>query len=205
MTQISNFPNKLPNTAQEDISNWLIDFHEYKEDTWCITEKLNGLSCTFYLNEDGEFHVCSGDLDLKDDDKNSFWALAHKFKVEDIMRRNSMKGMAILSEVIGENIKGNQYGVKLDFYVYNMYNVCTEKYLLPVQLKAACKRLNLKHIPVLSENTTLSLSTIENVLDFAEGKSMINGSDREGLVFFSNSKEDRSFRALSSSWLIENE
>jgi RNA ligase (TIGR02306 family) len=205
MTRTIDFPRELPKTDQPQLEGWFMDSDVYKKDTWSVTEKLNGLSCTFYLNEDGEFHVCSQNRSLKDDNKNSFWALARKFKVEDIMRRNSMKGMAILGEMIGANVQGNQYCVKLDFYVYNMYNVCTEKYLLPVQLKAACKRLNLKHVPFLSENTTLDEKTVQDVLDFAEGKSMINGSDREGVVFFSNSKENISFKVVSNSWLIENE
>jgi ATP-dependent RNA circularization protein (DNA/RNA ligase family) len=144
-------------------------------------------------------------LDLKEDEANSFWKVARKFNIEDIMRRNFMKGMAIQGEMIGEGIQGNQYKVQLDFYVYDMYNVHTGQYLLPMQLKAACEKLGLKHVPILSEIAEISSATIQSLLQYAEGKSLLNGSNREGVVFKSNTVHDRSFKAISNSWLLKNE
>jgi len=43
------------------------------------------------------------------------------------------------------------------------------------------------------------------VLEFAEGKSMLNGSEREGVVFRSNTVHNLSFKAISNLWLIKNE
>lgn len=200
-----NFPALVPKTDQERIQNLTRSFAEYQLDTWSITEKLDGSSCTFYLDAEGEFHVCSRNLDLKEDEANSFWKVARKFQIEDVMRRNFMKGMAIQGEMIGEGIQGNQYKVQLDFYVFDMYNTVTAQYILPVQLKAACERLGLKHVPIINENATLVEETIESVLAQAEGKSMLNGSNREGLVWKSNTVHDRSWKSISNSWLLKNE
>jgi RNA ligase (TIGR02306 family) len=200
-----NFPALVPKTDQERIQNLTRSFEEYKLDSWSITEKLDGSSCTFYLDDEGSFHVCSRNLDLKEDEANSFWKVAHKFQIEDIMRRNFILGMAIQGEIIGEGIQGNQYKRQLDFYVYDMYNVHTGKYILPVQLKATCVRLGLKHVPILCEATEIKEQTIESVLQYAEGKSMINGSEREGIVFKSNTIHDRSFKAINNKWLLKNE
>lgn len=200
-----NFPALIPKTDQERIQNLTRSFEEYQLDTWSITEKLDGSSCTFYLDDEGSFHVCSRNLDLKEEAANSFWKVAHKFQIEDIMRRNFMLGMAIQGEIIGEGIQGNQYKVQLDFYVYDMYNVHTGKYILPVQLKAACARIGLKHVPILCEATEIKEQTIESMLQYAEGKSMINGSEREGVVFKSNTIHDRSFKAINNKWLLKNE
>ena len=200
-----NFPALVPKTDQERIQNLTRSFEQYQQDIWSITEKLDGSSCTFYLDDEDVFHVCSRNLDLKEDEANSFWKVARKFNIEDIMRRNFMKGMAIQGEMIGEGIQGNQYKVQLDFYVYDMYNTHTGQYILPVQLKAACERLGLKHVPILHEKASIKYDTIQSLLQYAEGKSLLNGSNREGVVFKSNTVHDRSFKSISNSWLLKNE
>jgi len=199
-----NFPSLVPKTDQERVQNLVKEFNGiFQEDTWSITEKLDGSSATFYLDDEDVFHVCSRNLDLKEDEANSFWKVARKFQIEDIMRRNFMLGMAIQGEMIGEGIQGNQYKTQLDFYVYDMYNTRTGQYILPVQLKAACERLGLKHVPILVEATEIKEQTIQSIIDFAEGKSVLNGSEREGVVFKSNTVHDRSFKSISNKWLIK--
>jgi RNA ligase (TIGR02306 family) len=200
-----NFPSVVPKTDQERIQNLTRSFEQYQQDTWSITEKLDGSSCTFYLDDEDVFHVCSRNLDLKEDEANSFWKVARKFDIEGIMRRNFMKGMAIQGEMIGEGIQGNQYKTQLDFYVYDMYNTHTGQYILPVQLKAACEKIGLKHVPVLDENASIKDHTIQSLLQYAEGKSLLNGSNREGVVFRSNTQHDLSWKVISNSWLIKNE
>lgn len=198
-----NFPALVPKTDQERIQNLSKQFDKFMEDTWSVTEKLDGSSCTFYLDDEDQFHVCSRNLDLKEDENNSFWKTARKYDIEGIMRRNSMQGMAIQGEMIGEGIQGNQYKVVLDFYVYDMYNTRTGEYILPSQLKAACERLGLNHVPILAEGVTLVGSSIQSILSEAEGKSRLNGSEREGIVFKSESVHDRSFKAISNKWLLK--
>jgi RNA ligase (TIGR02306 family) len=200
-----NFPALVPKTDQERIQNLTRSFEQYQQDIWSITEKLDGSSCTFYLDDEDVFHVCSRNLDLKEDEANSFWKVARKFNIEDIMRRNFMKGMAIQGEMIGEGIQGNQYKVQLDFRVYDMYNTNTGEYILPVQLKAACEKLGLKHVPILSENVSINKDNIQSLLESAEGLSMLNNSEREGVVYKSNTIHDRSFKCISNKWLLKNE
>jgi len=199
-----NFPALVPKTDQARIQNLTRNFEKLQEDTWSITEKLDGSSCTFYLDKEGEFHVCSRNLDLKQTEGNTFWQLALQLDIEGIMRRHSLFGMAIQGEMIGEGIQGNQYKTKLDFYVYDMYNTSTGEYILPIQLESACKRLGLKHVPILVSATDIKLQTIQSIIDFAEGKSQLNGSEREGVVFKSNTIHDSSFKAISNKWLIKN-
>lgn len=198
-----NFPALVPKTDQARIQNLTRNFSKLQEDTWSITEKLDGSSCTFYLDLFGEFHVCSRNLDLKQTEGNTFWQLALQLDIEGIMRRNSLSGMAIQGEMIGEGIQGNQYKTKLDFYVYDMYNTSTGEYILPIQLESACKRLGLKHVPIIVSNTDIKEQTIESILQFAEGKSQLNGSEREGIVFKSNTVHDLSFKAISNKWLLK--
>lgn len=199
-----NFPSLVPKTDQERIQNLSKEYDEYSLDSWSVTEKLDGSSCTFYLDEEDQFHVCSRNLDLKEDDNNSFWKTAKKYDIEAIMRRNSMQGLAIQGEMIGEGIQGNQYKVDLQFYIYDLYNTRTGQYILPIQLEATCERLKLPHVPILAKDITLVGSSIQDLLTQAEGKSQLNGSEREGLVFKSNSIHNRSFKAISNKWLLKN-
>ena len=199
-----NFPALVPKTDQERIQNLSKQFDKFMEDTWSVTEKLDGSSCTFYLDDEDQFHVCSRNLDLKEDENNSFWKTAKKYDIEGIMRRNNMKGMAIQGEMIGEGIQGNQYKVVLDFYVYDMYNTRTGEYILPSQLKAACERLGLNHVPILAEGVTLVGSSIQTILSEAEGKSRLNGSEREGLVYRSETIHNLSWKVISNKWLMKN-
>lgn len=200
-----NFPAIVPKTDQERVQNLTREFAEYQIDSWSITEKLDGSSCTFYLDDQGEFHVCSRNLDLKEEAANSFWKVAHKFQIEDTMRRNFMLGMAIQGEMIGEGIQGNQYKVQLDFYVYDMYNTKTGEYILPIQLKAACEKIGLKHVPIIAEVADIKEQNIQTLLNYAERNSLINGSESEGLVFKSNTIHNRSFKTVSNKWLMKNE
>jgi RNA ligase (TIGR02306 family) len=199
-----NFPALVPKTDQARIQNLTRNFEKLQEDTWSITEKLDGSSCTFYLDLLGDFHVCSRNLDLKQTEGNTFWQLALQLDIEGIMRRHSLSGMAIQGEMIGEGIQGNQYKTRLDFYVYDMYNTSTGEYILPIQLEAACKRLGLKHAPILVSSTDIKQQTIQSIIEYAEGKSQLNGSEREGVVFKSNSVHDSSFKAISNKWLLKN-
>ena len=119
------------------------------------------------------------------------------------MRRNSMKGMAIQGEMIGEGIQGNQYKTNLDFYVYDMYNTLIGEYILPCQLDTACAILGLKHVPVIAHDFDISEQFLETLLKMAEGKSALNGSEREGLVFKSETVHNLSFKAISNKWLLK--
>lgn len=199
-----NFPSNIPKTDQQRIQN-VRNIDELRTHSWSVTEKLHGSSCTFYLDNEGVFHVCSRNLDLKETEGNSYWLAARKFDIEGIMQRNSMQGMAIQGELIGEGINGNQYKVTLDFYVFDMFNTNTQKYVLPIQLEAACERLGLKHVPILDRNCFIGSASTQDLLQAAEGKSALNGSEREGFVLKSNSVHDLSMKVISNKWLLKNE
>lgn len=199
-----NFPSNIPKTDQQRIQN-VRDIDKLRTHSWSVTEKLHGSSCTFYLDNEDVFHVCSRNLDLKETEGNSYWFAARKFDIEGTMRRNSMQGMAIQGELIGEGINGNQYKVGLEFYVFDIFNTNTQNYILPIQLEAACERLGLKHVPILNREVFIGGVSIAGLLEDAEGKSMLNGSEREGFVMKSNSVHDLSMKVISNKWLLKNE
>ena len=205
-----NFPTAVPKTNQERIQNITRSIPEYIANSYTfeITEKVHGSSGTFYLDVDGLFHVCSRNLDLKETETNSFWKIARHFNIEQKMRDLDMFGMAIQGEVIGEGINGNQYGVTLDFLVFDMYDVMQAKYLSSEERWSKTQVLGLNHVPYIgqlkfSDYFGYSVEDVtSSILSLSEGQSRINESECEGFVFKCNEDPSISFKAVSNKWLL---
>lgn len=200
-----NFPSEIPKTNQERIQNLTKEFNSLKQYTWTVTEKLDGTSCTFYLDKDGEFHVCSRNLDLKRDDSNTYWKMAIDSDIENKMKAKNLLGLAIQGEIIGEGIQGNQYKCKQVFKLFDAYSVIDSKYLPIEDMQQLSAKLNVGTVPVLYKDYGLSAFDVESLLKFAEGKSQLNDSIREGLVFQCQQDSSLSFKVVSNQWLLKYE
>ena len=194
------FPTEIPKTEAVRIQNvrdWetLVQSHTFE-----VTEKLHGSSCTFYLDNEDVFHVCSRNLDLKEDANNAYWKVARQLDIENKMRLENMQGCAIQGELVGEGINGNQYGIKgLDFYVFNIYGANNKAYFSVFVRTACVEAMGLKQAPEL--DVVLS-SDIQEMLLKAEGKSLINGSEREGFVLKSQHDTSLIIKVISNKWLL---
>lgn len=193
-----NFPSEIPKTDQERIQN--INIEEYKGTTYEVTEKLNGSSMTCFLDNDGEFHVCSRNLDLKRDENNAFWKAAIKFGVEEKMRAAGLRGVALQGELCGEGLNGNNYRVALEWFIFDVY-VVGSGYMPPKQRRTLVNSLGLRHVPVVSLDSQL-VQSVPELLEMANGKSYIAGCLREGFVYKSENGQ-KSFKVISSEWLLK--
>jgi len=202
------FPGYIPKTDQERIQNLSEEFKAWQYDAnkqWEITEKLDGSSMTVYF-KDGKFGVCSRNWALKETEGNSLWKQARHYNMESVLVNEG--NFAVQGELIGEGIQGNPYKLRgQDFYVYDIYDISEQRYLSPAERKSFVERNGLKHVPVIAHNAklhdTLGIDTIEQILKFAEGKSVLNaGTEREGLVFKHNGVV--SFKAISNRFLLKN-
>lgn len=207
-----NFPIEIPKTDQERIQNLSKYFDRIKEKRYEVTEKLHGSSCTFYLDNDDKFHVCSRNLDLDYEENNAYWKAAMQYNVESMMKDYSMQGYAVQGELVGEGINGNQYGIKgIDFYVFDIYSVDDKRYLTPFERYSVTIQLGMKHVPTIVRNQFIQVETIKDLLKMVEGeKSKINGSNIEGWVFKTedacyDNRDVKSFKVISNTWLLKNE
>jgi len=156
---------------------------------------------------DAEFGVCSRNLELKSSETNSLWKVAVRNSLELKLRRAG-GNLALQGELIGEGIQGNSYKLTgQEFFVFDIYDIDTSKYLLPNERLAFCKQHDIKHVPVIAHTTrlweTLGINTIDAILRFAEGKSVWGVScEREGLVFKSATAQC-SFKAISNRFLLK--
>ena len=199
-----NFPTQIPKTDQERVQNLTKEIEAAQGSVYEVTEKLEGSSMTCYLI-DGEFGVCSRNLDLKRDEKNAFWQAAIREDIETKMRDTGPAAQfAIQGELIGPGIQGNIYKLMfIEFRVFDVYNILSGEYLTPVFRKALIERMGLKHVPVLESNFKLE-TDVEGLIAKAEGKSVmgdITGPEREGLVF-KQVDGGMTFKAISNKYLL---
>jgi RNA ligase (TIGR02306 family) len=199
-----NFPSLIPKTDQERVQNLTKEINNAIEQRlrFEVTEKLEGSSMTCYLI-DGVFGVCSRNLDLKETEGNSFWSTARRDDIEGKMRAiDEHWNFAIQGELIGPGIQGNIYNLsKLEFRVFDVYNIQMGGYLDPEARRDLVARMGLEHVPVLT--SFMMAIPVPDLLTLAEGKSVMGmiGCEREGLVF-KEVNGGMSFKAISNKYLL---
>lgn len=196
-----NFPSLIPKTDQERCQSLVNKIANAQGLQFEVTEKLEGSSFTAYVI-DGEFGVCSRNIDLKQDENNSFWKVAIENDLEYKLKTLACD-IAIQGELVGPGIQGNIYNLtKLDLFVFDIYSVTKGKYLNSEDRRHLCELLELKHVPVLYESFVLSHS-VDQLLEMSEGKSALNPKqEREGLVFKQIDGE-MTFKAISNQYLLK--
>ena len=199
-----NFPAQVPKTDQERIQNRKRQFmDDYRQQVYEKTEKLHGTSGTFYLDADGDFHVCSRNNDLTRDEKNVYWQVAIKYDIEQKLRDAELLDYAIQGEICGPGINGNDYGLKdYQFFVFDVSH--KGKKILPEARQRIVKALSLTHVPIISKEYRFpDDATVESVLLEADNKpSAINGCPIEGYVYKRLDVNEHSFKVVSNEWLL---
>lgn len=181
---------------------------------WIATEKVDGQSGSFTLqrikgkhfwNKDiYDFAVCSRNLRKWKKDDSSYWIVAEKYNIEEILHRliGDNEWVAIQGECVASNVQGNKYHVtEPDLYVFNL--IYPSGRVGSVEAKRIVNELGLKFVPILSEDAQIKGMTVPEVLEYATGKSQLYDTLREGIVFRSEDGK-QSFKAVSPEFLLKN-
>ena len=163
---------------------------------------VHNSSCSVYYNE-GEFGVCSRNTDLKDVEGNTFWNVARELDLEASLRAFG-RNIILQGELIGPGVQGNIYKLtKHEFRLFDIFDIDKQEYLASEQRRYLAG--DLLHAPVIAHHAnlkdTLGLTSMEDVLKFAEGKSQLADVHREGLVFKCIEDPNISFKAISNLYL----
>ena len=218
------FPSWLRKTDEDRIQNCFKDVSPRLNESWVIEEKVDGSSmtvgyrkCDFILDKDGqpipeEFVVCSRNLSLKlEDEDNTFVRIAKESSIQDAMKAYG-RNLGISGELIGEGIQGNKYDIKGHrWLVFNIFDVDTGKYVSAKERQFIIRDLvalgaTIEQVPVITAvgTTLLDGLSVDDFLEMAEGKSILNPkTEREGLVFKNQTDPDISFKAISNRWLLK--
>ena len=194
------FPGFIPKTDEERIQNMSDILSNYY-----VTEKLDGTLVTYY-KKDGVFGVCSRNLELLEGETTQ-WKIAKKLDLATKLPDN----FAIQGELIGEGIQKNPLKrTGQELFCFNAYNIANGIYLNFKDFIGFCDSLGIRTVPLINDNYSLP-STVDELLKFADGKSMLNPeSPREGIVIrpkvemrYNNKR--LSFKVISNSYLLKND
>lgn len=212
----NGWPEWVQKTDEERIQNmpWILS----APDKWIATEKIDGSSTTFTMkrNKRGkkEFYVCSRNVCFDSVDKpcyydtNIYWEMAEKYKMFDVLsdlmdKIPAAEWVTIQGETYGEGVQRRDYSLKgHDFMAFNLitsnmgrWNTCQMKALLEEEYNVPC-------VPIIGTDMWFENMTVDELLKFAEGNSVIDGKPREGIVFRSEDGT-KSFKAVSNSFLLK--
>ena len=199
------FPSFLHKTDEERVQNLTSEYEEWKiqsKHQFYVTEKLDGSSATFYVN-DGVFGVCSRNLELLETEGNTFWKVARELDLENKMKSVG-RNICFQGELIGEGIQGNPYKIKgQTVKFYTGFDIDKQIRIPFVNFVVMLQEMDLGYVPVLNQGFGFQLpETVGDMLNYAEGKSVLNSdTEREGVVVRSMDGTI-SFKAISNKFLI---
>lgn len=213
----NSFPYWVVKTDEERCQNmpWIVN----DKQPFIATEKIDGTSTTFTIKKGNgifgkdEFYVCSRNVCFDKPsatcfyDKNVYIEMAEKYDIEAKMRR-------LLNDVFPDcdwiTIQGETYGAgvqKRDYSIpthrFMAFNLITSKdgRWNTLKMKELLEGIDIPCVPVVDEAYILP-DTIDELLEYATGKSVVDGGMREGIVFRSLDGK-KSFKAVSNEYLMK--
>ena len=218
------WPAWVKKTDEERVQNmpWVFEAADWHDARWIATEKIDGTSTTFTMKRLGrnkfDFYVCSRnvcfDTPEKEDkcfyESNVYTEMAQKYNVKAVLRDmlnadTSLEFVTLQGETYGEGIQKRDYSLKgHDFMAFNLIygqKDGTAKRLNPVEMTLALNTYRIPCVPIVNADFKMP-ATCDELLAIATDKSMVDGKEREGLVFRDVNGE-RSFKAVSNEFLAK--
>lgn len=185
-----NFPRGIPKTEELRVQSIPDIVKKYQGYTFTLTEKANGTSATYFLDEDTGLHCCSRNLDMAPETVHKFnglayWQIADKMNIEEIIKTLG-KDVVLQGEIIGKNINGNQYKLNdIQLKIFNLYDKKNYVYFDQHVLNDTIESFGFPKdwfVPYLGE--IVLDHNVDQIVEMAYGRSVINPEViREGLVF----------------------
>lgn len=189
-----NFPSFIPKTDEENFQR-IKELQELMADSdWVATVKYDGTSCTVWVDDEGEMHVCSRNLELKEFTAtgagNVYWQAARKYELDRLP-----PNMALQFEVCGPGIQKNPCGYsEIEIAVFTLYEIKTHRRAHYGALVGLCQGMQLPLAAVVAAGRgAIDADAIRGIADAARYD---NGAQAEGVVFRSINS-DWSFKSIS--------
>lgn len=175
------FPSFIPKTDETRVQVLQAVLTRHKGKTCYITEKVDGTSVTYYI-KDGEFGVCSRNMDLKETKDNLYWKMARELEIEEKLKSLG-KNISIQGELIGPGIQKNNLKIEeKKVLFFNVFDIDPYKYLDFEKFVSTISELGLETVSILETNFTL-IDNIEALVELSKGTSKLNEMVfREGIV-----------------------
>ena len=214
----SSWPSWVTKTDEERVQNmpWILNDKDY----WIATEKIDGSSTTFTIKRkpfgNYDFFVCSRNVCFDKPDKkcyyetNIYTEMAEKYDIENKMKAMLFKEdkfancewITIQGETYGEGVQKRNYSTKEHaFMAFNLIDSKRGRWN-SIDMKDYLEYCNgIPCVPILTEFYVFP-DTVEELLEYATGGSMLDNDMREGIVFRSQDGS-KSFKAVSNEFLLK--
>lgn len=175
------FPGFIPKTDETRVQNMQKALDKYQGTPCYVTEKLDGSSATYYLNK-GSFGVCSRNLDLLEDDQNTFWKMARQLEIEKKLLATG-RNIALQGELIGESIQSNKLKIRgQDVRFFSAWDIDDRRFFDFEEVKDLLRKLDLVMVPVVNDHYILE-NDIDAIVQMSVIKSTVNPKTwAEGIV-----------------------
>lgn len=210
------WPSWIKKTDEERVQNmpWILE----NKNPWIATEKIDGTSTTFAIKrgkkpfEKDEFYICSRNVVFDTPEKgcyydtNVYTEMAEKYNIKEVLTTllslfPCADYIIIQGETYGAGIQKRDYSKKdHDFMAFNLIMSHTGRWNT-VDMEELLKKYNIPCVPIVDNNFILP-DTVEELLDYATGNSVVDGKMREGIVFRSLDGS-QSFKAVSNEFLLK--
>lgn len=186
---------------------------------YIVTEKIDGTSGTYSLKRGhglfakSDFYVCSRNVVQDDENQrayyniNVYWEIAKKYNMREILedlleKHPGAEWVTIQGEIFGQGIQKRTYDKKEHYFAaFNLIfsdsgrvNSIVMKDILEMDYHLPC-------VPIIDANFILP-DTVDELLEYATGKSVYDGGMREGVVLRSQDAT-KSFKAVSNEYLLK--
>ncbi len=210
------WPSWIKKTDEERIQNmpWILE----NKNPWIATEKIDGTSTTFAIKrgkklfKKDEFYICSRNVvfDIPEKgcyyDTNVYTEMAEKYNIKEVLTTllslfPCADYIIIQGETYGAGIQKRDYSKKdHDFMAFNLIMSHTGRWNT-VDMEELLKKYNIPCVPIVDNNFILP-NTVNELLNYATGNSVVDGKMREGIVFRAPDGI-QSFKAVSNEFLLK--
>jgi hypothetical protein len=211
--RVASWPYWVVKTDEERVQNipWIIK----EEDEWVQTEKIDGSSATFTMikhKRKFDYYVCSRNVVFETGkekcyyDTNIYLEMSEKYGIKDFLERylkahKDIEWATIQGEIYGPGVQKRDYSKQeKNLAVFNFidskngrWNSSLANLMLVLH--------NIPFVPILDSNFKMP-DTVDELLEMANGNSVLDGKPREGFVFRSRDGI-KSFKVVSNEYLLK--
>lgn len=176
------FPARVPKTDEIRLQSALGVLDELRGHDFVITTKLDGTSTTYFVDDEGELHVCSRNWALARG-PSAQWQIAERARLAEVIP----PGVAVQGELVGPGIQKNRLGLsRVEWFVFDAYDTRAGRHLDPEELRAFCDEQGLRTVPyervVRGEEAQRFEHSLEVWLGLAGGRYEGTSNRKEGIV-----------------------
>ena len=214
------WPDWVRKTDEERVQN-LPQLFPGDNTEWIVTEKIDGSSTTFTMRGRGrreQYYVCSRNVCFDKPEKNEklfydtniYEEMAEKYDIQNKLRQileehKDWDFITIQGETFGPSVQKRNYNLQeREFNAFNLvYGTKENSYVRmnSIDMKILLDKYQIPSVPILDKHYKLP-QTIEEMINYADGPSTIDGELREGVVLRTYDGIN-SFKAVSNQFLIK--